>query len=407
MDGKGEHAHLIRGLTVDVTEQRAVEEHLRQSHRLEAVGQLAGGIAHDFNNLLTVIIGLSGLALTAGEKKSREHLEEIASAGRQASELVARLLAFSRMQAVEPRLVDLNEVVGSSRKLLAQLLGERIDLLTDLEPGPLPIVADPGQLEQIVINLAMNARDAMPGRGGLTIHTERIVDGEPRVSLAIEDTGHGMDERTRERIFDPFFTTKEPGKGTGLGLSIVHGIVEQAGGEISVDSEPGRGTRVTVVMPRAETAPEPLGGPRGEVAAHDEGRRVLLVEDNDPVRRTASLMLADAGFVVVAVADGEQALRLLETGASFDVVVTDQVMPRLLGTELAARIWACEPAMPVLFTSAQLSLGDELSLAGSPARVLWKPYTGPELASAIDGLLRDTVSLAPVVSLLGEAEPTA
>jgi len=360
----GRRARLI--LAHDVTAQRQLEEQLRQSQKMEAVGQLAGGIAHDFNNLLTAILGSTQLLLNnmpSGDPR-REDAEEVRHAGLRAAELTRQLLAFSRRQVLAPKVLELNVVVGNMDRMLRRLLGEDVELVTSLDPTAGAVNADPGQLEQVLLNLAVNARDAMPGGGRLSIETTRLALHEEHLErrhrlppgdyacLVVTDTGVGMDEATQAHLFEPFFTTKEVGKGTGLGLATVYGIVKQSGGYIWVYSEPRRGTTVKVYLPRvpgASEAPAPAPPAR---AARGGNETVLLVEDAAPVRALARRSLEACGYRVLDASDGPSALELsARHAAGIDLLVTDVVMPGMSGRELAERLAPQRPEMKVLYTS--------------------------------------------------------
>ena len=361
----GRRARLV--LARDVTAQRHLEEQLRQSQKMEAVGQLAGGIAHDFNNLLTAILGSTQLLLhnTPPGDPRREDAEEIRNAGMRAAELTRQLLAFSRRQVLAPKVLELNAVVTNMQRMLQRLLGEDVELATALDPAAGAVSADPGQLEQVLLNLAVNARDAMPSGGRLGVATSRLTLAEEHIErrhrmpagdyacLAVTDTGVGMDEGTQAHLFEPFFTTKEVGKGTGLGLATVYGIVKQSGGYVWVYSEPGRGTTVKVYLPRVagEAAAAPLAAPSlAEVRGGDE--TVLLVEDATPVRTMARRGLEGRGYLVLDASDGPAALELSARHAGrIDLLVTDVVMPGMSGRELAERLAPHRPSMKVLYTS--------------------------------------------------------
>ncbi len=362
----GQRARLV--LARDVTAHRQLEEQLRQSQKMEAVGQLAGGIAHDFNNLLTAILGSTQLllhALPAGDPR-REDAEEVKTAGLRAAELTRQLLAFSRRQVLSPKVLELNAIVANMDRMLRRLIGEDIQLAASLDPAAGAVNADPGQLEQVLLNLAVNARDAMPTGGRLTIETRpvrlatehverryRIPPGE-YVLLAVTDTGVGMDEATQTHLFEPFFTTKEVGKGTGLGLATVYGIVKQSGGYVWVYSEPGHGTTVKVYLPRVGAAPEAVvPAPMAESQPLRGGREtVLLVEDATPVRTLARRSLQVWGYTVLDAADPQAALALASGyPESIDLLVTDVVMPGMSGRELAERLVPQRPRMRVLYTS--------------------------------------------------------
>jgi PAS domain S-box-containing protein len=356
----------------DITERRKTEdalrhseELLRHSQKMEAVGRLAGGVAHDFNNLLTAISGYTDLLmeeLPAGHAM-RHELEEISKAAERAHGLTRQLLAFSRKQVLEPRLMNLNTIVLDLQKMLRRLIGEDIELVTELDPDPGLTRVDAGQMEQMIINLSVNARDAMPCGGRLILRTTRIdlmhrltrepYSVEPGAYIVLEvcDNGKGMDPSIKERIFEPFFTTKEVGKGTGLGLSMVYGIVQQSGGSILVDSTPGQGSTFSIYLPRVdgqEAAP-----PRAEAHAHARGTEsILLVEDEDMVRQLAAKLLVQQGYRVVAAANGREALRIAEEqGARFDLLLTDIVMPFMGGTSLAEQMRKRFPGIRILYMS--------------------------------------------------------
>jgi signal transduction histidine kinase/CheY-like chemotaxis protein len=381
-------------------------EALREARRMESLGLLAGGVAHDFNNLITVMLGNVHLAIeTVGMPvEGRVALEEIRGAADRAASLVSQLLAFSRRQVMMRRTLDLNAVVSELQRLLVRLIGEDVDLEVVLQPGPLPILADPVQLEQVVVNLATNARDAMRGTGGkLTIETQAIevtaeraapaaaavpvpatVDPGAWIVLSVRDTGTGMDAETRRLVFHPFFTTKEVGQGTGLGLATVYGIVEQSGGRIFVESALGEGSCFRVFLPRAtgavETGAETTGGGAGGKARPPHRATVLLAEDDARVRAVTVQALSGAGFVVVEAEDGEQALRRAEDHAGpIDLLVTDLIMTRMGGLELARRLKAVRPGLRVLYVSgyawtAQLPPSDP----DAGVDFLRKPFT-PEI----------------------------
>ena len=356
----------LQMIAEDVTERAALELQLLQSQKMEAVGRLAGGVAHDFNNLLTVIKGYGELML--GELKAndpmRAEVEEIQKAADRAASLTRQLLAFSRRQVMAAKVIDLNSVVENMDKLLRRLLGENIELNTLLAAKLGAVKADPGQIEQVIMNLAVNARDAMPDGGKLTIETVNLdldsfyarepvnVAAGPYVMIAVSDTGVGMDADTQSRIFEPFFTTKEQGKGTGLGLSTVYGIIKQSGGYIWVYSEPGRGTTFKVYLPRvAEEAETEAGrGPAHE--SHRGTETVLLVEDEDGVRALIRQVLARNGYQVLEARHGEEALMLAEGHRNvIHMLLTDVVLARMSGRELAQRLGPQRPEMQVIFMS--------------------------------------------------------
>ena len=372
------------GVVQDVTEQHALEGTLRQSQKLEAVGQLAAGVAHDFNNLLTVIIGNVDFALATGAPS--EELREVLAAADRASELVRQLLAFSRAGGNEAIVVDVNEAVGELQKMIERVIEENIGVSVSLTGDETPVLIEPGQLEQVLLNLTMNARDAMRNGGSLAISTR--IDGDD-VVVDVTDTGHGMDGETRERVFDPFFTTKLPGEGTGLGLSTVYGIVTRTGGSIEVESEVDRGTTFRIRLPRAHgltrrpaaaaSAPASLATPAGG--------RVLVVEDDDMVRSVAAEALEQAGYEVVTTANGREALDAVEQDRDFDLVVTDLMMPLLTGVQLTAELEARGHGLPVIYTSGYPGgVTDEVP-RGPRAEFLPKPFRSGELVSAVERLL--------------------
>ncbi len=385
-DDRGEVTHYV-GVQTDVTERRELEEHAGTTRRLEALGQLAGGVAHDFNNLLTVIMGNAFLAAQTAAPENRQELDDILVAASKATDLVRQLLAFSRQQPIEPSRVDLNEVVGDARKMLDRLIEATIDVRYDLSDDQVTVLADRGQIEQVVINLAVNARDAMPGGGRLTIRTA-VVDG--RATLAVEDTGAGMEPHVIDKIFLPFFTTKEVGKGTGLGLAAVYGIVDGAGGDIDVSSTIGEGSRFEVRLPLELSVAAAPGRPQTGKSDEDalQGVTALLVEDNSTVRAIAEELLMAAGCELVLVADAERAIELTEDGEPYDVLITDVVMPRVTGPELARTIREHRPDVPVIFVSGypQDKFAEAMSM--SKTAYVAKPFSLLALQSAFADLVR-------------------
>jgi CheY-like chemotaxis protein len=388
---------------------------------MEAVGQLAGGIAHDFNNLLTAITGYSEFALgrLAEDDELRPDVEQIKKSAERAASLTSQLLAFSRRQFLRRRVVDVNSLVSDMENMLRRLIGEDIELVTELTPDIGRVSVDPGSLDQAVMNLAVNARDAMPRGGTLTLRTEVVDldgaaarDGQPAaarpgggffeapglrhgvgpgryVVLSVSDTGEGMDEETCSHLFEPFFTTKEVGKGTGLGLSVVYGIVKQSEGDISVESSPGSGTTFTIYLPsveKDEREPE-RSKPRAGVRGGSE--TVLLVEDEDTLRRLATRILELGGYEVLAARDGREALRTCEeNGRRFDLVVTDVVMPGMGGRELVEELKRTRPGLKALYVSGYT---DDIVVRNGvlPARTafLQKPYTPSVLLQTVREML--------------------
>jgi PAS domain S-box-containing protein len=355
------------GLTLveDVTERELLEEQLRQAQRLEAIGRLAGGVAHDFNNLLTVVAGYCELALgrVSPDEALHDDLVEIRRAAERATALTRQLLAFGRRQILQPKVIDLNAVVAEMEAMLRRLIGEHVDLYCVLEPGLPAVKADPGQVEQVVANLVVNARDAMAGGGRLTMETAHVyfdadyvrshaeVEPGEYAMIAITDTGVGMDDETRARIFEPFFTTKERGRGTGLGLATVYGIVRQSGGHIWVYSEPGRGTTFKVYLPVASDEPHGETIAADEVAKETRLARILLVEDDEHVRELVRAALVQCGHDVVVASEPGEALAFLGGPEQVDLVLTDVVLPKMSGRELADRLAALRPGISVLFMS--------------------------------------------------------
>jgi len=392
---EGRPARLV--LINDVTEKYKLEEQLRQAQRMEAVGRLAGGIAHDFNNLLTVINGYAAIVLKRlrPEDPLRRDLEPVAQAGERAAGLTRQLLAFSRGQVMQPRIVDLNETLRSLEPMLARLVREDIDLKVMPASTLWKVKIDPTQIEQVILNLAINSADAMPGGGELTIETANVTLNEayardhidvtpgPHVLLAVSDTGIGMDSVTQARIFEPFFTTK--GRGTGLGLSTAYGIVKQSGGNIWVYSEPNRGTIFKVYLPAAvgsaglEREPEPAAVPEEHT-----GGAVLIVEDDEQVRHFAATVLRGLGYSVEICGDGEAALERIAAGYRPSLVITDVVMPRMGGRELADRLAELHPEIRVLFVSGYTENAIVHHGALDPGvNFLSKPFTPESLSTAV------------------------
>lgn len=381
----------------DVTERVRLEEQLRQSQKMEAVGQLAGAVAHDFNNMLTVI---SGYAEHLSENLSGDPADmarEIQGAAGRSADLTRQLLAFSRRQVLKPRVVDLNRMIRRLENLLQRLIGETISIDLELAEDLGAVRADPGQIEQVIVNLAINARDAMPEGGRLVLTTENL-DGAPDgaaaaeqwVYLGLRDTGVGMDGATLDRAFEPFFTTKEMGRGTGLGLSTVHGIVTQSDGEITLQSSPGQGTRVEIYLPRVagrQAEPDLPADAASRPAERD--CTLLLVEDDEMVRRLASRTLAAAGYRVIEAADGEEALALYcQHDERIDLVLTDVVMPRRGGPDLAQALRAMGSQVPVIFMSGYPNpREDPNSRLPADADLIQKPFSPATLCARVAQVL--------------------
>jgi len=384
-----EQAWLVEKALAERTEQ------LRQAQKLEAVGRLAGGVAHDFNNLLTVITGRADLLrdVLVDDERS-EHVDEIADAAARAARLTAQLLAFARKQVLEPRALDVTAVVRDVAPLLERLLGEDVELVLRLDARVGAVHADRGQLEQVLVNLAVNARDAMPGGGRLSIETANV-STEPRedgaglgsVRLRVADTGVGMDEATCARAFEPFFTTKEGEGGTGLGLATVYGIVTQSGGRIALESEPGGGTSVDILLPRvacptvALESPPAVRGPAG-------AETILLAEDEPTVQKVVVHLLERSGYTVFAAPDGATALQLHEQlSRPVDLLITDVRMPGMNGRDLAQRLRLAQPGLPVLLVSGYAEDAVDGLTQADDLAFLQKPFSGEELAAKVQTLL--------------------
>jgi two-component system cell cycle sensor histidine kinase/response regulator CckA len=398
----------IEGVVVntrDITHQKALETELRQSQRMETVGQLAGGVAHDFNNLLTAINGRTEFLAEATnlDASQREDVEEIRLATGRAASLTRQLLAFSRKQLLTPRIVDLNNVIRGMEPMLRRLIGEDILVQVVQQEDLGHIVADSGQLEQILLNLCLNSRDAMPDGGVLEIKTANVsaaaaglsttMETSDLVMLYVSDTGQGMDDYTRDHIFEPFFTTKPEGKGTGLGLSTVYGIVKQSGATITVDTAPGRGTAFRIYFPRTEAE---LSAPQVRPVRKEGSERLLLVEDDRSVRDLAERIFRDRGYSVTATAEGREALRAFAAAPhEIDMVVTDLIMPGMSGRELVQALQQIRPDLKALYVSGYTE--DEIIRRGlhdPSVAFLQKPFTADELVEKVRSLLEARPSSA-------------
>ncbi len=410
-------ALLLVGTHQDITdrrraeeERRTVEAQLHQAQKMEAIGQLAGGVAHDFNNLLTVIVGYSELTLAAlgPAHPVKGYVEEIKAAGERAASLTRQLLAFSRKQMMVPEVLNLNHVVTDTAKMLQRLIGENIVLTAVLSPRAAAVRVDPGQIQQVVINLAVNARDAMPQGGQLFIETSvndwdadrcRLHPGSKPglyALLSVTDTGTGMTPEVKARIFDPFFTTKEAGRGTGLGLATVYGIVQQSGGYIEVSSEVGVGSCFRLYFPAVEAEAAPATARERAEMAPSGDETILLVEDEESVRRIARLALEAYGYTVLAADDGRTAMILAEQfGRVIDLVVTDVVMPEMSGMQLVAKIRARFPTLQVLFVSGYANdpTNHDAVVRASSAYLL-KPFSPHQLAAKVRQILDEAGSRA-------------
>jgi two-component system, cell cycle sensor histidine kinase and response regulator CckA len=422
--GKAGSGEYLEVFAEDVTERRTLERQLRMSQKMEAIGRLSGGIAHDFNNLLGVIIGYCGVLKKSLDPKqtSFECATEIEKAGQRAASLTRQLLAFSRQQVLSPSVLNLNTLVADMEKMLPRLLGEDVEMVLSLDAALGDVKADQSQIEQVIMNLAVNARDAMPAGGKLTIETENVeldqsyVREHPGskagqyVRLTITDTGTGMDAQTIAHVFEPFFTTKELGKGTGLGLATVYGVVKQSNGYIWVDSVPGKGSKFQIFLPKhhdvqrvtaAETANKPREVRRGL-------ETILLVEDADPLRKLAQTFLESNGFRVFSARNGEEALKIAGSHAGIiDLLATDVVMPGMNGRELADQLSERQPGLKVLFISGYT----DTFIAGhgvlqSGTNLLHKPYTEEILVEKVREVLDGGVGPVPDSKAGSETEGT-
>ncbi len=396
----------LRGLMVDITERKTAEEalrhseeQLRQSQKMEAIGRLAGGIAHDFNNLLTAITGYGELLIKGlgQDHRLRREATEISKAAQRAADLTGQLLAFSRQQVLQPKVLDLNEIVADMEMMLRRVIGEHIRCETRLEASLGAVKADPGQMHQVLLNLVVNARDAMSEGGVVTIATTDVdvnqnadalhpgVAPGAYVLLSVADTGTGIDEKIKPRLFEPFFTTKEQGKGTGLGLSTVYGIVKQSGGHIAVDSALGEGSTFRIYLPRmARELVQPLRK-RAQVVATPGTEKILLVEDDDSVRDLAREILEMNGYTVVAAANGIDALKVFEAeSGTIDMMVTDLVMPQMGGRDLARKVNEISAELKVLYLSGYTdSVAMQQGILDPGSFFLQKPFTPTELAHKV------------------------
>ncbi len=405
---------VIRDVTEQLRHQKELlqaEAQLRQAQKMEGIGRLAGGIAHDFNNLLSGIIGFSELALGLEvSEKARRYLEQIHGAGEKAAGLTRQLLAFGRKQRLAPRVVSLNAILEDSIRLLERLIGEDIELVFDAGADLASVRVDPHQLEQVILNLCVNARDAMPDGGRLLIETaNELVEpdaGSERpglapgryVRLSVADTGVGMDAATLEQIFEPFFTTKAVGKGTGLGLATVHGIVKQSGGHLWVDSRPGEGTVFRIVFPAVAERPATGKSTRFVANLQRGDERLLVVEDDDTVAELARMCLQTAGYTVELVRNAEDALRILEGDAPIDLLLTDVVMPGMRGTELARRARELHPGLAVILMSGYAETGGaDPDSTGDGFSFLQKPITPRVLSRCV----RETLAVSAAAVMRG------
>jgi PAS domain S-box-containing protein len=397
-DESGTVTHFI-SIHTDETPRRRLEEQFLQAQKMDAVGRLAGGVAHDFNNVLLVIRGYSHvlMSMLGEERDGWAEAKEIENAATRASELIRQLLAFSRSQVLQTRVLDLNAVVLSTQKLLEPLIGEDIELHTSLDARLGTVRADSSQIEQAIVNLAVNARDAMPRGGRLAISTRNVVVDDrtaatgtlppgPYSVLSVEDTGLGMDAATQERIFEPFFSTKVEGKGTGLGLSTVYGVVKQSGGDIVVSSAPGEGTTVTIFLPHARDDVDAPRGREGDPARRDQ--TVLLVEDDDKARQLVGRLLRESGYDVHEAARPDEALRFVDQhDGRIHLLLSDVVMPQMSGPMLAREVRERRPDTRVMFVSGYVERASDVEIVSSGADFLQKPFTPTELIRTVRRVL--------------------
>jgi two-component system, cell cycle sensor histidine kinase and response regulator CckA len=404
---ENDEVQFIGGVGVDITERRQLEDQLRQSQKMEAIGRLAGGVAHDFNNLLTVISGYGDMIMRGLAPSDPLHscIEEVLRASSRATSLTNQLLTFSRRQVIQPKVLDLNVLVANMDRMLRRVIGEHIELETVLTPALGNVRADAGQLEQVIMNLAVNARDAMPEGGNLFIRTSN--EDVPRssrlhadvrpgsyVRLTVADTGKGMDAEIMIHLFEPFYTSKATGKGTGLGLSTVYGIVKQSGGEIVVESQPGHGATFHIYLPRNTGVTETARPTKAEPAVLAGTETILLVEDEPGVRQLVREMLQRLGYTTVEAGGGAEALRLFEQHqGSIDLLLTDVIMPQMSGRDLAERLRAVRPSLKVLYISGYTD--DMLAHHGvleSNVFLLPKPFAPDELAKKLRDVLDATAT---------------
>ena len=401
VDSEGHKLGAVAAM-IDITERKCLEQQFRHSQKMEAVGRLAGGVAHDFNNLLTIITGYSQMIQRNLEPGSpmRAHVDAVLKSGERAAALTHQLLAFSRRQDFTPRVLDLNTVVGNTEKMLHRLIGEDVELLTVLPAGLGLVRGDHGQIEQVIMNLAVNARDAMPNGGNLTLETANVeldeayarghMPAEPGsyVMLAVTDTGFGMDASTQAHIFEPFFTTKEPGKGTGLGLATVYGIVKQHGGNIWVYSEPGHGTSFKIYLPRVEMSAAKAEPHRATARALRGSETILVVEDEQDVRSLVVRLLRSMGYWVLEASRADEALMVcLRHKGPVHLLLTDVVMPQMSGRDLLDRLRPLRPDIRVLFTSGYAEEALHRKVLESGAAFLQKPFTEEALARKVRDVL--------------------
>ncbi len=384
-------------LADQIAERERVEAVLRQGQRLEAVGQLTSGVAHDFNNLLTVVLGnVHQIQRSPDHPRTDQRLRMIGQAAERGAQLTAQMLAFSRRQRLEPRPVDLNDTVRSMRELLLSTMGGSVRIETVLQPDLWPAMIDPTQIELVILNLAINARDAMEVGGTVTVETANVTLTAPErtedppagsyVMVAVSDTGEGMTPEILAKVFEPFFTTKEVGKGSGLGLSQVFGLAKQSGGGVRIDSAPGQGASVKVFLPRAFEAPkEPQAAERTSVQPSDTDFKVLVVDDDGAVRAVTAAILHDLGYDVVEAGSGRAALDVLDQEAEIDLLLVDFAMPGMNGAEVAREVQARRPGLPVVFLTGYADIDGLAGVGGSG--IVRKPFAQAELAAKLRTVL--------------------
>jgi len=403
MTGTVTDGHWVRtwGISRDVTERLQLEEQLRNAQQLEAVGRLAGGVAHDFNNILGIIIGHCELLLANAEanQRIRTGLDQVRRAAERAASLTQQLLAFSRKQVLQPRTLDLNGVVSDVQEMLRRVIGEDIELISKLEPSLKPVTADPGRVEQVLMNLAVNARDAMPMGGKLTMETanEEIGEAQARkldlapgtyIRLTVADTGQGMDAATVGHIFEPFFSTKPMGKGTGLGLATAYGIVKQSGGSIVVKTEVDRGTEFRIYLPATAgevSQPQPTTGKN----VNGGQETILIVEDEPGMRELTKIFLEEYGYRVLAASSPEQAMEIAESFPDpIDLVLTDVIMPRMSGGKLAAKIVNVRPRTKIVYMTGYTDdMVIQHKVLEPGVKLLQKPFTKADLGTKVRATL--------------------
>jgi signal transduction histidine kinase/ActR/RegA family two-component response regulator len=406
----GELAAANRQLLAEMAERERMEATMLRMQRLEAVGQLTAGVAHDFNNLLTVVLGNLARLERDAAPDARRRLEMMRIAAERGAQLTAQLLAFSRRQKLDPKAINLNDAVGSLQELLQTTLGAAFHLETKLDPAAWPAMVDPTQIEMVILNLAINARDAMEAGGRICVETANAVVSQPRlrpeapepgeyVVLCVSDNGCGMDGEVLARVFEPFFTTKEIGRGSGLGLSQVLGFAKQSGGGVQIETEPGRGTAVKVYLPRAAALAQ-VAGPslvaEGLNRASRRGGTILLVDDDEAVRETTAMMLEELGFRVIQAGSGGAALEILDTRQKIDLLLLDFAMPGMNGAEVARAASARRPGLPILFVTGYADLAAITHIAEH--QVIRKPFQEAELARRLARVL------SPDDEALDEAE---